>query len=83
MTETQPETPQPTRNFQWSVPIAACRLSSDDIKRLHRIIDEKQIEDREHIVNSVLQRMPEESPEQFQARRERVPNWVFPAYGSK
>jgi hypothetical protein len=72
MTDTQSPLPPPSRTFEWKVPIAACRLSREDIKRLHKIIDEKQIEDRDHFVNNVLQQQPTESTEQFQGRRERV-----------
>jgi hypothetical protein len=72
MTDTQPEhLPQ---IFEWKVPIASCRLSREDIKRIYRIIDEKQIEDRDHLINNILEQLPTESPEQFQARRERVRN---------
>src|ERR1700719_1960064 len=72
MTDAQPILPQPTRNFDWNVPIAACRLSREDIKRLHKIIDDKQMEDRDHLINNVVQLLPNESTEELQARRERV-----------
>jgi hypothetical protein len=72
MTDTQPALSQPSRNFEWKAPIAACRLSRDDIKRLHKIIYDKQIEDRDHLVTNVLQQLPNETAEQLLARRVRV-----------
>jgi hypothetical protein len=73
MPETQSAIPQPERSFRWDVPIGACRLSHDDIKHLYKIIDDKQIEDRDRFVNEMRQ-LPNELPEQFQARRMRVPD---------
>jgi hypothetical protein len=72
MTETQSVLPQPIRNFEWKVPIVACRLSREDMKRLHKIIEDKQVEDREDIIKNIRKQQPNESAEDFQVRRERV-----------
>jgi hypothetical protein len=53
-TNSEPALSRQFRNFEWKVPLPACKLSRDDIKRLYRIIDDKQIEDRDNIVNHVL-----------------------------
>ena len=69
MTDTT-ENQNPIRFFQWQVsPIAACRLSRDDIKRLYKIIDEKLIQERDHMINSVLVQQENETFEHFQKRR--------------
>jgi hypothetical protein len=60
------------RNFQWKSPIPACKLDREDIKRLYRIIDDKQTEDRDYLVNYILQLQPNESPADFDARKDRV-----------
>jgi hypothetical protein len=72
VTDTQAAPLTPMRTFEWKVPVAACRLTRDDIKRLYKIIDDKQVEDRDNLVNHVLAQQPSESVEQFQQRRERV-----------
>jgi hypothetical protein len=72
MTNTEPNPPQEFRNFEWKVPLPACKLSRDDIKLLYRIIDDKQIEDRENLVNHILQLQTNETAEVFNARKERV-----------
>jgi len=72
MTDTEPTSPLPFRNFEWKVPLPACKLSRDDIKRLYQIIDEKQNEDRDYLINHILQIQPNESLENFNARKDRV-----------
>ena len=64
--------PQSFRNFHWEVPITACQLSRDDLKRIYRIIDSKQIEERDRFLRDVIRRQPQETDDQFSIRRERV-----------
>src|SRR5437879_3936012 len=61
------------RTFTTTSPIRACRLRRDDLKRLYRIINERQIEHRETILN-LLAQLPTETPAQFQERKDRVAN---------
>src|SRR6266849_5094460 len=63
----------PDRTFTTTSPIRACRLRRDDLKRLYRIIDDRQIEHRDSILN-VFAQQPSETPAQFQERRTRVAN---------
>jgi hypothetical protein len=70
MSETTP-TPTPVRTFTVTSPVKACRLRRDDLARLYRIINERQIESGQILLNQLSQQ-PEESPEQFQHRRARV-----------
>ncbi len=55
------------RNFNVASPIAACRLRSGDLKRLYRIINEKQAEHRDRVVPRLLKE-PSETSEQFATR---------------
>lgn len=71
MNDALPQTPKDWRNFTTRVPIAACRLKRDGLKRLYRILDERQREYRDKILRGLSQ-MPEESPEEFRLRRNRV-----------
>ena len=60
------------QTFRWDVPINACRLTPAEVKQLYKIIDDKQIEDRNAIVNHVLSQLPNETPAQFKARQDNV-----------
>lgn len=55
------------------MPIAACRLSADDLKRLYRLINEKQVELGKRLVAG-LYATPQESAEQFKSRTATVQN---------
>jgi hypothetical protein len=72
MSETKPN-PTPIRTFTTTSPIKACRLRRDDLVRLYRIINERQMEYGQIVLNQLAQQ-PAESPEQFQERRARVAN---------
>src|ERR1700730_3283654 len=73
MSETKPNAPRSVRTFTTSAPIKACRLRREDLARLYRIINDRQIEAGEILLNQLAQQ-PHESPEQFQERRARVTN---------
>jgi hypothetical protein len=70
MSETNPI---PVRTFTTTSPIKACRLRRDDLARLYRIINERQVEYGQILLNQLAQQ-PEESPDQFEERRARVAN---------
>jgi hypothetical protein len=72
MSDTKPNTPH-GRTFTTTSPIEACRLRRDDLARLYRIINERQIEYGQTLLNQLAQQ-PMESPEEFRARRIRVEN---------
>jgi hypothetical protein len=72
MSDTNPNPPL-VRTYNTTFPIRACRLRRDDLKQLYRIINDRQIEYKDTVVNQ-LSRLPDEPPEQFQARRIRVAN---------
>jgi hypothetical protein len=57
------------RNYTKNVAIAACVLTSQDLQRLYRIINEKQIELGETLINGAYSQLPNETVEQFQQRR--------------
>ena len=59
------------RNFSSVLPIPACRLSHDALKRLYRIIDGKQQEFRDTVLAS-LSKAEEETLEQFDARKNNI-----------
>ena len=61
------------RNFNVASPIEACRLRASDLKRLYRIIYEKQIEHRDRIVTGLSQ-TGTETADQFAARVSNVRN---------
>jgi hypothetical protein len=63
----------PVRTFTITSPIKACRLRRDDLKRLYRIFNDRQIEHRDSIL-PLLTQLPTETPEQFQERKTRVTN---------
>jgi hypothetical protein len=74
MSETKPSPPPSRRTFTTLAPIKACRLRRDDLARLHRIINERQIEYGKTLVNHVLAQQPSETPDQFRERQARVSN---------
>ncbi len=57
----------PTRTFTTTASINACRLRREDLLRLYRIINERQIEYGQLVVR-LLSQLPEESPRQFHER---------------
>ena len=63
--------PEDWRNHSTKHPIAASRLKRDDLKRLYKIINDKQIEYRDRFM-PILQRQPNEFLEVFEARKKRV-----------
>jgi hypothetical protein len=74
MSETKPNPTPRARTFTTTAPIEACRLRRDDLARLYRIINDRQIEYGQMFVDQVLAQLPTESSEQFQERRARVKN---------
>jgi hypothetical protein len=66
-----PKAPEEWRNFTTRFPITACRLKHDGLKRLYRIIDERQKEYRDKIGATLVQ-SPEESDERFLQRKTTV-----------
>jgi hypothetical protein len=74
MTETKSNPPPSVRTFTTSAPIKACRLRREDLARLYRIINDRQIEYGQMFVTQVLAQLPTESPEQFKERSARVAN---------
>jgi hypothetical protein len=74
MSETKPNPTPRVRTFTTTAPIKACRLRRDDLSRLYRIINDRQIEYGQMFVDQVLAQQPTESPEQFHERRTRVAN---------
>jgi hypothetical protein len=61
------------RNFTKQASISACKLRRDDLKRIYRLINEKQTEVGNNIVSKFFQ-TTEETPEQFQVRCTNVKN---------
>jgi hypothetical protein len=76
MSETAPNQPVPAsvRTFTTTAPIKACRLRREDLGRLYRIINDRQIEYGQSFIKDVLAQQPDESPQQFQERQTRVLN---------
>jgi hypothetical protein len=64
-------TPGDWRSFATRFPIAACRLTRDDLKVLYRLIDERQTVYREKIV-AMQMRQSNETLEVFEERKKRV-----------
>src|SRR5216684_3385758 len=74
MSDPVPPNPNETwRNFSVASPIQACRLRGADLKRLYRIIHEKQIEHRDRVISGLSQ-TASETPDQFAARVSNVRN---------
>jgi hypothetical protein len=74
MSDPKPNPPPSVRTFTTSAPIKACRLRRDDLARLYRIINDRQIEYGQTFVNKVLAQQPSETPDQFRERQARVAN---------
>jgi len=74
MSEGRPNPPPSVRAFNTTGPIKACRMRRDDLARLYRIINDRQIEAGQMFTQQVLIQQPTESNEQFQDRRTRVAN---------
>jgi hypothetical protein len=72
MSDSRPNTPAP-RTFTVTTSVKACRLRREDLAFLYRIINERQIEHRQTVLNQLAQQ-PTESTEQFETRRARVTN---------
>ncbi len=65
------KTPEEWRNHSTKHPIAASRLKRGDLKRLYKLINDKQIEFRDRFM-PVLQQQPNETLDVFEARKKRV-----------
>ncbi len=65
--------PEEWRNHSTKHPIAASRLRRGDLRRLYKLINDKQIEYRDKFM-PVLQQQPNETLEVFEARKKRVYN---------
>jgi hypothetical protein len=61
------------RNFTVASPIAACKLGRADLKRLYRLINEKQIEHRDRLIAKLF-KTDTETTEQFLERLRQVRN---------
>ncbi|MGI0134319.1 MAG: hypothetical protein ACREBW_05120 [Candidatus Micrarchaeaceae archaeon] len=71
MSDGAPKPPEQWRNFTTRVPITACRLRHDGLKRLYQIVNEKQKEYRDKVV-SRLSQMQEETLDKFLERKRLV-----------
>ena len=65
------KTPEGWRNFSTKVPVASMRIKRGDLKRLYKIINDKQIEVRDAFM-PLLAIQPSETESDFEARRKRV-----------
>lgn len=65
------KSPDEWRNWNTKVPIPAYRLRRGDLKRVYKILNDKQLEIREKTL-PILVIMSSETEEQFQARKKRV-----------
>jgi hypothetical protein len=74
MSATTPNRPAPVRTFNTNTPIKSCRLRREDLGRLYKIINDRQSEYGQFVVNSILAQQPNESAEEFVARQSRVLN---------
>jgi len=63
--------PENWRNHSTKHPIAASRLSRGDLRRLFKLINDKQVEYRDKFM-PVIQQQPNEVSEAFEARKKRV-----------
>jgi hypothetical protein len=71
MTDNIGKAPEGWRNFSDKVPLAAMVLRKGDLKKLYKIINDKQIEFRDRFI-PVLALQPNETPDAFEARKKRV-----------
>jgi hypothetical protein len=68
MSEAAPNPNEAWRNFTTRSPITACRLrGTDDLKRLYKIVNQKQVEHGERVVGRFF-KTEEETQQQFEAR---------------
>jgi hypothetical protein len=65
------KSPEEWRNWNTKVPIPAYRLRRGDLKRVYKILNDKQLEIRERTL-PILAIMPNETEEQFRVRKKRV-----------
>ncbi|MGO9543206.1 MAG: hypothetical protein ACLPPF_00195 [Rhodomicrobium sp.] len=65
--------PKEWRNYNTVIPVPACRLPRDELKRLYQIIDRKQKELRDRVL-AQLEQAAEETEESFAQRAENVRN---------
>ena len=63
--------PEGWRNFSDKVPLAAMVLRKGDLKKLHKIINDKQIEFRDRFMPVLALQPDKETPEEFEARKKR------------
>lgn len=70
-TATQRNANEARRNYTKRVPISACKLRTGDRERLFRLINEKQIEERDRVL-SFLYKLDNETEGEFQERRKKV-----------
>jgi len=61
------------RNFTVTSPIGACKVTREDLKRLYRLINEKQIEHRDRVI-ARLSQTEQETQEAFNTRVQLVRN---------
>jgi hypothetical protein len=73
MSDAKPNLPPALRTFTITAPIKACRLRRDDLARLYRVINDRQIEYGQTFLAQLVQQSTE-TPQQFQERRARVTN---------
>jgi hypothetical protein len=74
MNQAAPQNPNEAwRNFTVASPIAACKLGRSDLKRLYRLVNEKQIEHRDRLTARLF-KTDTETNEQFQERVTQVRN---------
>ncbi|MGP0061199.1 MAG: hypothetical protein ACLPID_18155 [Beijerinckiaceae bacterium] len=71
MADNIPKAPEGWRNFSDKVPLAAMVLRKGDLKKLYKIINDKQIEFRDRFM-PVLALQPNEPPDEFEARKKRL-----------
>jgi hypothetical protein len=62
------------RNYTKNVAIAACTLTLQDLQRLYRIINEKQVALGEMLIDKVYSQLPSETLEQFNQRSRNAKN---------
>jgi hypothetical protein len=65
--------PTEWRNFSTMVPIPAFHMRRGDLKRLYKIINDKQLEYRDRIIDGLSQ-TPKETSDEFEARKVKVFN---------
>lgn len=71
MADIFPSAPQDWRNFTTKFPIGSCRLKREDLKKIYRIINDRQKEYRDRIL-ATLNQQEGESESELSRRREYV-----------